>query len=328
MIKTDSAGNIQWSKDVGGTEGEGFGSILAADNGYYIACTSASIDHDCSDTAWHPDIPGTGTGNNYFLVKLDSTGSRLWDSSYGGSTGDEISYAMFDSRDSSIMMIGGTSSNDYMVTGYQGSGDMWVVKVDKNGKLIWERALGDSTPDAGNGICIAPSGGYLAYGGTSGVIGEADCRIVLLDSDGNDIVDHAFGGTSVEHPSSIVTYLNGYAAVGNSGSSVFTEGSCNINYSGAFVSYIGYWPLWISDLKEKKQIFIYPNPAYSSISIAIPKNEKGTITIQNVPGQVVFDRQTNEQKVNINASEWAAGLYLIKWQGEDGEVLTAKVVKE
>jgi hypothetical protein len=119
VIKTDSTGNMQWCKDLGGTGEEGDGSIITMDSSYYLVANSSSTDHDCTDTAWHR---GVNTGADYYVLKLDNIGRVLWDSSYGGSGGDGVNYAMFDLRDSTIAITGTTNSDDYMVTGYQGGG--------------------------------------------------------------------------------------------------------------------------------------------------------------------------------------------------------------
>ena len=120
LIKTDGSGNKQWSKDIGGSGDEGGASaIIAIDNSYYVVGSSNSTDHDCIDTAWHA---GVNTGTDYHVLKLDDTGRVLWDSSYGGTHGEGVYDALFDARDSTIVINGVTGSNDYMVTGYHGGG--------------------------------------------------------------------------------------------------------------------------------------------------------------------------------------------------------------
>jgi len=354
VIKTDSAGTVQWSKNMGGTAAEGFGSILAVDNGYYIACTSASIDGECTDTAWHPAIPGTGTQLNYFLVRLDSAGNKLWDRSYGGSNGENIVYSMFDSRDSSIVMMGSTGSPDYMVTGFHpclGNGDMWIVKVNKNGTLIWQKTLGSVQDESGTGICPAPNGGYMAYGGTFptggcsdgtiGNIGNHDCWLFLLDSSGNIVTNKIFGGILPELTYSIVPYLNGYAALGNSGSYAFTEGTtygnfdtsaANPNGGGAFVSYIGYSSLSVNNFVygvNEPAMSIYPNPAQNEVKIIGPTGVPGKITISNTLGQIVYTRTVkgSNKLTEIATEGWVNGLYVVQWHGVDGEILMAKLIK-
>jgi hypothetical protein len=120
VIKTDSTGNMQWCKDLGTSNDEGgTGAILAIDSAYYLISNTGSLDHDCTDTTWHPGVP---TGFDLYILKLNDTGKVVWDSSYGGTETDGANAAMFDMRDSTIVINGFTYSDNYMVTGYQGGG--------------------------------------------------------------------------------------------------------------------------------------------------------------------------------------------------------------
>jgi hypothetical protein len=205
---------------------------------------------------------------------------------------------------------------------------MWVIKVNKLGGLIWDKDYGSSRPESGNGICPGTSGGYLAYGGTSGVIGGSDAWVILIDSSGNEIASDIFGGIGNENPTSILPYLNGYVATGTSGSSVFTEGSCNINYSGAFVSYFAVWPLLVNKIISGPDLLLcYPNPAFVNLKIIIPIRP-GSISIINIIGQIVYFDEIITPKVleEINIDNWNKGIYIVRWQGEDGTSLVEKLV--
>lgn len=162
VVKIDNIGNKQWSRDIGTTGNESFnGSILAIDGGYYLISATDSSNNDCTDTAWHR---GVYSGLDIYVIKLDSAGNILWDSSYGGSHGEGAIHAMYDPRDSTIMIAGWTFSGDYMVTGYQDGGDFWVLKINKKGTLLWEKTLGSPNQEGATGICPASAGGYMVYG--------------------------------------------------------------------------------------------------------------------------------------------------------------------
>jgi hypothetical protein len=218
-----------------------------------------------------------------------------------------------------------------MVTGFNGGySDVWVIKVNLDGRLIWQKALGGPQEEIGTGVCTAPGGGYIAYGSTYiGPIGGEDCWLFALDNSGNEMTNKIFGGNSDESPNSVVSYLGSYVCTGNSASSVFTEGSCNVNYSGAFVSYLDYWPLSVVNVtKNEEQLFVYPNPTNGNVRIVIPDAESGNITIINSIGQVINTEKINQgtNNIEINTETWAKGLYLVQWHSEGGSVLSAKLV--
>lgn len=334
LVKTDSAGNKQWAKTIGGTargiDGgeESNGSIFYANNGYYFVSATNSTDHDCTDTFWHPNV---NTGYDYYIFKLDTAGNILWDSSYGGSGGDAAFQAIWDNRDSSIVINGLTTSTDYMVTGYNGgSADMWVVKTDKNGVLKWEKCIGGLKDDEGHGITLAPFG-YVIYGSTyPGNIGGEDAWIFVLDSIGDTLSNLQFGGISYESPNSIFSFQNGFAGVGTSNSMNFTEGY-NIGHlpgliGETFVSYLNFWSVGVTNVSiDEPQITIYPNPSTENIRIITP-NRNGNIIVFNCIGEKIFSISNVCTSIAINVAGWSTGLYIIQWQGEDGTAVTKKLI--
>ena len=337
VVKADSLGNMQWSKTIGGT-GDGVdggesstGSIFFANDGYYLVSSTNSIDYDCTDTFWHPNV---NTGYDYYMFKLDTAGNILWDRSYGG-LGGEVAYnAIWDDRDSSIVINGlTTGGNGYMVTGYNGGiADFWVVKTDKNGVLKWEKCLGGPNDDEGVSICTAPFG-YMAYGSTNpGSIGHEDAWLFSLDTLGNEITNKQFGGANYDYPASVFLFQNGYAAVGYGVSDSFTEG-INIGHSSGliedvFISYLNYWPLSIQNIAtHNMDMTLYPNPSTAIIRIILP-DQVGNITILNCVGESIYTGNAKQNEtIDINTAGWASGLYIAKWQGDDGTVLTKKFIK-
>jgi hypothetical protein len=290
--------------------------------------STTSTDYDCSDTTWHP---GAYTADDFHLIKLGSSGNVLWDKSYGGSNYDIMSSAIFDARDGTIVLIGYTYSNDRMVTGFSGDTDMWVVKLNKNGSLVWEKTIGGAGEENGQSACEAPHGGYAVFGTTRYVIGGGDGWLSILDSSGNEVSQKIFGGTDNDGASSIIPSTGGYATVGTSASHSFTEGiNCNANNSGSYMSYWESWPLTVDNLYSNKLMNIYPNPANDKVNAAISGMQNGSMTIMNIMGQVVYKIKITAQTTieTIDVGEWATGVYIIHVQDNYGGITTGKFIKE
>ena len=142
-----------------------------------------------------------------------------------------------------------------------------------------------------------------------------------------------FGGTSYENQGSIFPFKSGFAATGFSSSPGFTEGinlgPLSGDISDAFITYINYWPLSIQNTTvQSSQLQLYPNPANGIIKI-VPPNEAGNLIVINCIGESIYSKgiNQNETYININTASWASGIYIAKWQGEDGVVLTKKFIK-
>jgi hypothetical protein len=126
VVKLDSAGIIQWQKSLGGLGDDWANSIEQTnDGGYIVSGYSASIDGDV--TGHH----GIDIFPDYWIVKLDTTGSIQWQKSLGG-TGDEEAYSIQQTTDGGLIVAGISYSDDDDVTGHHGginNGDYWVVKL-------------------------------------------------------------------------------------------------------------------------------------------------------------------------------------------------------
>ena len=332
VVKTDSVGNKEWAKSIGGTGDENpYGSILSVGNSYYLVGSSNSTNYDCTDTSWHP---GVYSGNDYYVFKLDAMGSILWDSSYGSIGGEEAYSAIWDNRSNSIVMTGVTTGNDYMVSGNHGQWDMWVIETDSDGVLKWQKCLGGIGIEQGTGITSSEDG-YLALGSSvPGSIGHQDAWLFALDLYGNLLTDKQFGGLQYEDPSSIISFKKGYLSIGTSNSQGFTEG-LNLGFlpnptDASFFTYTDYRPLLATQIaKNDKLLILYPNPTNEFVRITVPDIEAADLCILNNLGQSIFSTtlRQKESYLDIDTMKWSSGVYIVKWLGENGTVLTTRFVK-
>jgi len=195
LVKTDSSGNRVWSKTFGGT-GEDYGrSIQVADDGGYII-------------TGYTYSSGAG-GADLYLVKTDSSGNLVWENTFGG-TGDDAGRS-----------VQVTDDGGYIITGYTessgaGGADLYLVRTDSSGNLVWENTFGGTDEDAGRSIQVTDDGGYIITGYTeSSGAGGADLYLVKTDSSGNLVWTKTFGGTGTDLGWSVqVTGDGGYIITG------------------------------------------------------------------------------------------------------------------
>jgi hypothetical protein len=216
--KHDSFIQPPFSKVYGGSGGDaGYSIVTNAEGGYMLAATSYSNDGDVSGNRGMTDI---------WLVNVGRTGNILWQKSFGGSRSESVS-SIVKSADGGYVIAGSTQSNDGDVTGTHGSiefilWDAWVIKVDKAGNLLWQKALGGSSIDNALSITRSADGGYVVAGYTQSNDGDggnnhgipADAWIIKLDGIGNVVWHKAYGGTNHDMAHSIIATGSGYLITG------------------------------------------------------------------------------------------------------------------
>ncbi len=182
VVGIDSIGDLLWQKCYGGSQSDialNFKSTF--DNGFIIVGYTTSNDGDIS--LYHGD-------NDYWIVKLDSTGNILWQKTFGGSK-SENALSVFQTNDSGYVVAGNTYSSDGDIIGHHGTylfNDYWILKLDAQGNLQWQKTIGgigyeeatsiQQTTD--NGFIVGGFTGYSDDGDVSGNNGDLDYWIVKL----------------------------------------------------------------------------------------------------------------------------------------------------
>jgi len=118
------------------------------------------------------------TGLSVWLLKLDSSGDTIWTRTYGGSYTDK-GYCVSQTTDGGYIIVGETDS--------YGSGllDVYVIKTDSEGNLLWSQTYGGSNNDGGRSISQTDDGGYIIAGyTTSWGEGLEDIYLIKIDSEG------------------------------------------------------------------------------------------------------------------------------------------------
>ncbi|HNQ13491.1 MAG TPA: T9SS type A sorting domain-containing protein [Bacteroidia bacterium] len=217
---------IKWQKSFGGSEFEFPGSlILNRNGGFTIAGSSNSQDGQVNGL--HVGSCSFGICQDYWVVNTDSLGNLLWEKCFGG-TGDDAAYSIASTGDGGSIICGYTTSLDGDVTGIHtgfSAMDVWVVRLDSSGNLLWQRCLGGSRGEFGFSIISTIDKGFViaAYAnsydgdvpGNNNPNQSSDVWVIKLDSFGSTVWSQIYGGPGDDWPSSIIqTYDSGYAFLG------------------------------------------------------------------------------------------------------------------
>lgn len=193
--KVDEEGNLLWRRYFGGTNNDrAFATVPSDDGGILMAGASESNDFD---------ITQPNGSYDFWAVRLDSTGTLLWEKSLGGSEIDNA-YTVTKTQDGGYLIAGDTRSSDGDVSNFRGSADVWLVKLSDGGDLIWEKTLGGSNFDTARAVTSFSDGFVIAGASRSADDqvtennGQSDIWITLTDTEGNLLDQHVIGGNGLD----------------------------------------------------------------------------------------------------------------------------------
>ncbi len=173
LMKIDTLGNIIWQKTYGGEgDEEGYQVIQCKDGGYAVAgMTSSNADVD----------------PNWFIMKTDHNGNKLWDQQFGSSNDDRA------------LGIAQTYDEGFVVTGYIGTADggrkiMSIVKLNADGADEWSQMYYINDWCAGTSIIATRDSMVVAAGYTKAfTITDYDALLVKTDMNGDTLWTRTFG---------------------------------------------------------------------------------------------------------------------------------------
>lgn len=227
VLKIDPNGVKQWDKIFGGTEEEYCKSIVQTSDGGFILAGG-------SKSGISGDKTQSSQGDyDYWVVRVDSLGNKMWDKRYGGSDGDLLMKIQH-TREGGYILGGYTQSNisGDKTENSQGGYDFWIVKIDSGGVLQWDKNFGGTNDeDAFGSVSQTMDGGYLISGSsysdmggdkTENILGIEEPWVIKTDSLGTKQWDkdiflftHNEEGFSLQTSDgcyAIATYTNSWIA--------------------------------------------------------------------------------------------------------------------
>lgn len=173
-----------------------------------------------------PYIDIDTVGQNVFIGKIDSNQQISWLRVYGGSS-EDIGFSACEARNGGFAILAATESNNGDVSGYKGAGDLWLLRIDGFGNLLWQRTYGSAESDVPASVASTLDNGFIILGSTVGSDGDVpfhyggafseDWLVIKTDSIGHVRWSKDLGGTGEDGGAgSILSIDSGFYLVGNS----------------------------------------------------------------------------------------------------------------
>ena len=168
IVKLNSLGQIVWDKTIGGSGDDKAYSLVAANDGGFVVVGSSPSGISGDKTEASRGV------EDYWVVKLNSTGQKVWDKTIGGIGNDQPS-SVVATNDGGFVLAGisisGISGDKTEAS--KGCNDFWMVKLNSLGQIVWDKTIGGSNCDNYPSIAATNDGGFVVAGGSdSGISGD------------------------------------------------------------------------------------------------------------------------------------------------------------
>jgi len=168
-----------WEKTYGTTASDGAKQVVpTADGGYILAGWTRFTDSEDEDV---------------YLLKLGRSGNVMWEKTFGGAKVDDASSIAL-APDGGYFIAGWTYS---LGAGWD---DVYLIKTDASGKMMWEKTFGGSSSDRAYSVAPTADGGCIAVGRTKSIgAGSDDVYLIKTDASGNKDWEKTFGGVGRDY---------------------------------------------------------------------------------------------------------------------------------
>lgn len=334
LVKVDIDGNLQWEKNFGGSQKEVALSLTNTDDGGLVitgVTKSFSVGEEDlfifktnvdGDSLWFKTygtfgndggygisstsdggyiIAGQYNWNDLWLLKLDENGDTLWTKVFGGTNFDE-GISVIETNDNGYIVCGHSSSFG------NGELDIYVIKTDSVGNLLWQKTYGGSGYDEGRKI-LKRDNGYLVMGSTdSGTFGEFNYYIIWTNENGDTVQTRTYGDMGEDRCFDMIYAGNEHLVIAGSDFNNATLGDAGLLLieSGNSPSNVTSDPVLLGyNLSEA-----YPNPFNPATTIQYEIGEFGFVSLK------VYDLLGSEVATLVNDVK-PAGNYEVSFDAND-----------
>jgi len=193
LVEIDENGTRGWRGYYGGKDEDYANSIIYTGDGYLMAGKTETYGHGDFDA---------------YVVKVNKAGKEEWFHAYGGNDDDDVQDVI--AIKDGYLLVGSTDS--FGLT----RNDIFIVKIDKKGKLLWQKTYGGDRDDEGYAITQSPDGGFVIAGRSESFSRRNgfDLYLFKIDANGQLKWEQTYGDESDDAGYDIITTDDGYLVVG------------------------------------------------------------------------------------------------------------------
>jgi len=212
LVRTDQDGNVIWNKRYSGTVDRDVGQFVQqTTDGGFIAV----------------GFTGPPFGEHIYMVKTDIDGNEEWNQVHE-SSGRQSSFGVRQTSDGGYVVVGETDNEGF------GGKDMYLVKTNSSGDIVWTKTYGTPADEIGRALSITTDDGFILIGFED--FDGGNVYLVKTDLFGNELWSEYYGGAGWDMGHCVQqTSDGGYILAGRKESSVTGTNdmySIKTDYSG------------------------------------------------------------------------------------------------
>ena len=346
VVKVDALGNKQWDKRLGGNGNDVPFDVVGAPGGGFVLGVWAL--QPGFGVAPGGDVTGSGNGlDDYWVVKIDAIGNKMWDKLYGGS-GRDFVRALLATPDGGVLVSGESSSPVSGDKSVSTPGKAcWVLKLDGQGVKQWDQVFGNGPAlltrlpvlalDARGGYFIGATTGLPPDPVVGGNYVPDDYWVANMDANGQQRWESAFGGNDSDYLAAVIPLANNsLMLVGNSDSPISRDKTAN-SRGGSDVWLVKVGAV-ISGTKKQNAVLnntasVFPNPSNQGVAmlevVGLHEQKSVSAEIINGLGQTVqvlnlpVYQSTIQQKLDL--TNVPVGIYTLRLYTKGG-IITKQLI--
>jgi hypothetical protein len=225
LLRLDSQGNILWEKSYGYAGHDHAYSLIQTNDGGFFMTGFLDVTASGGEGNQRNSNSNRHGIGEFWCHKLDAHGNIQWRRYFGGSNNDR-SYGVVQANDGGFVVTGFSESNDFDITNNHGSYDYWVIKLDVQGNLLWEKSFGGSEVDQSRAIVKTADNSYIIAGNSFSSdgdidinLGSSDFWLIKINDSGELLWSKNYGGSNFDYATAINKTSNGFIISGYSQSS-------------------------------------------------------------------------------------------------------------
>lgn len=220
LVKLSAAGAVEWFTPISGDGSEAIKRLAVDSNGNIYAL---GVFQQTIDLGGGP-LEAAGA-NDLLIARFDASGRHVW-SRRVGNPWNEIAGGIAVDRAGGVVITGSFDRDvDFLGTPLVAGGesDVFVARLDGDGKLQWVKRFGDRREDIGYGVGVDDAGQAVVVGffqspidlggGPLRSAGQKDGFVARFGVDGTHLWSRRFGGWDDDHATAVAVAPDGTAWV-------------------------------------------------------------------------------------------------------------------